>query len=136
MSVVEVKLVVLPIIEMHLINSKYTLSFLKFQLILSHSHPGYFGKCGIRVFRMQKNRYFLPTINLDRLWNLVTEETRKKYATVKDKAPVIDVTKAGFFKVLGRGRLPHQPVVVKAKFFSKTAERRIKAAGGACVLVA
>jgi len=27
-------------------------------------------------------------------------------------------------------------VVVKAKFFSKTAERRIKAVGGACVLVA
>ena len=58
---------------------------------------------------------------------MVTEETRKKYATVKDKAPVIDVTKAGYFKVLGRGRLPHQPIVVKAKFFSKTAERRIKA---------
>ena len=85
---------------------------------------------------MQKNRDFLPTVNLDRLWSLVTEETRKKYATVKDKAPVIDVTKAGYFKVLGRGRLPHQPVVIKAKFFSKTAERRIKAAGGACVLTA
>mmetsp|Transcript_82007 Transcript_82007/g.95819 ORF Transcript_82007/g.95819 Transcript_82007/m.95819 type:complete len:148 (+) Transcript_82007:41-484(+) len=99
-------------------------------------HPGYFGKSGIRVFRLQKNRIFLPTVNLDRLWSLVTEETRKKYSTVKDKAPVIDVTKAGYFKVLGRGRLPHQPVVVKAKFFSKTAERRIKAAGGACVLVA
>jgi large subunit ribosomal protein L27Ae len=37
---------------------------------------------------------------------------------------------------LGKGRLPNQPVVVKAKFFSKTAERRIKAVGGACVLVA
>jgi large subunit ribosomal protein L27Ae len=49
---------------------------------------------------------------------------------------VIDVTKAGYFKVLGKGRLPNQAVVVKAKFFSKTAERRIKAVGGACVLVA
>jgi len=38
--------------------------------------------------------------------------------------------------VLGKGRLPNQPVVVKAKLFSKTAERRIKAVGGACVLVA
>ncbi len=52
------------------------------------------------------------------------------------KAAVIDVTKAGYFKVLGKGRLPNQPVVVKAKFFSKTAERRIKAIGGACILVA
>ena len=49
---------------------------------------------------------------------------------------MIDVTKAGFFKVLGKGRLPNQPVVVKAKLFSKTAERRIKAVGGACILVA
>lgn len=70
------------------------------------------------------------------MWSLVTDETREKYAKSKDKAAVIDVTKAGFFKVLGKGRLPNQPVVVKAKFFSKTAERRIKAVGGACVLVA
>ncbi len=34
---------------------------------------------------------------------------------------MIDVTKAGFFKVLGKGRLPNQPVVIKAKFVSKTA---------------
>jgi large subunit ribosomal protein L27Ae len=70
------------------------------------------------------------------LWSLVTDETREKYAKSKDKAAVIDVTKAGYFKVLGKGRLPNQPVVVKAKFFSKTAERRIKAVGGACILVA
>lgn len=50
--------------------------------------------------------------------------------------PVIDVTKAGYSKVLGKGRLPNQPVVIKARFFSKTAERRIKAIGGACVLTA
>lgn len=70
------------------------------------------------------------------MWSLVTDETREKYAKSKDKAAVIDVTKAGYFKVLGKGRLPNQPVVVKAKFFSKTAERRIKAVGGACILVA
>lgn len=70
------------------------------------------------------------------MWSLVTDETREKYSKSKDKAAVIDVTKAGYFKVLGKGRLPNQPVVVKAKFFSKTAERRIKAVGGACILVA
>jgi large subunit ribosomal protein L27Ae len=97
-------------------------------------HPGYFGKKGQRHFHLKRNQYFCPIVNLDRLWTLVSDDTRKKYQTVKDKAPVIDVTKAGFYKVLGKGRLPNQPVIVKAKFFSKTAERRIKAVGGACIL--
>lgn len=66
----------------------------------------------------------------------MSEDTKSKYAANKDRVPVIDVTKAGYFKVLGNGRLPNQPVVVKAKFFSKTAERRIKAIGGACILTA
>jgi large subunit ribosomal protein L27Ae len=85
---------------------------------------------------LKKNVYYRPIVNLDRLWTLVSEETRTKYKDAKDKAPVIDVTKAGFYKVLGKGRLPAQPVIVKAKFFSKTAERRIKAVGGACILTA
>ena len=42
----------------------------------------------------------------------------------------------GYFKVLGKGVLPKIPVIVKAKLFSKTAEKRIKEAGGACVLIA
>jgi len=99
-------------------------------------HPGYFGKKGMRHFHLKRNQDFCPIVNLDKLWTLVSEDTRTKYQTVKDKAPVIDVTKAGFFKVLGKGRLPNQPVIVKAKFFSKTAERRIKAVGGACILTA
>jgi len=99
-------------------------------------HPGTFGKKGQRHFHLKKNQYFRPIVNLDKLWTLVSEETRTKYAASKDKAPVIDVTKAGFYKVLGKGRLPSQPVIVKAKFFSKTAERRIKAVGGACILTA
>ncbi|GFR65491.1 60S ribosomal protein L27a-like [Elysia marginata] len=42
----------------------------------------------------------------------------------------------GYYKVLGKGHLPKRPVIVKAKFFSKTAEKRIKEVGGACVLTA
>lgn len=42
----------------------------------------------------------------------------------------------GYYKVLGNGHLPKQPLIVKAKFFSRKAERKIKAVGGACVLVA
>ena len=61
-----------------------------------------------------------------------------RVAAAKDKAsaPVIDVTKYGMFKVLGKGQLPEQPVVVKAKFFSKLAEKKIKEVGGACILTA
>lgn len=49
---------------------------------------------------------------------------------------MIDVTKFGIFKVLGKGQLPEQPLLVKAKFVSKLAERKIKEVGGAVQLVA
>jgi large subunit ribosomal protein L27Ae len=38
--------------------------------------------------------------------------------------------------VLGKGQLPQQPIVVKAKFISKLAEKKIKEVGGAVELVA
>ena len=49
---------------------------------------------------------------------------------------MIDVTKHGIFKVLGKGVLPEQPVLVKAKFVSKLAEQKIREVGGAVELVA
>jgi hypothetical protein len=64
------------------------------------------------------------------------KKARETAAKSKAQAPVIDVTQHGIFKVLGKGQLPAQPVVVKAKFFSKLAERKIKEVGGACVLTA
>merc|ERR1711991_749879 len=101
-------------------------------------HPGYFGKVGMRQFHLTKQRSFRPTVNIERLWSLVSEQTRAKYADAKPdgKVPVIDVVRAGYYKVLGKGKLPEQPVIVKAKFFSNQAEQKIKAVGGACVLVA
>ena len=97
-------------------------------------HPGHIGKRGMRKFRLQRNHHFLPTINLSKLWSLVSEETYKNALADPKKVPVIDVVKAGYFKVLGKGELPKVPVVVKAKVFSSTAEKRIRAAGGACIL--
>lgn len=99
-------------------------------------HPGYFGKIGIRTFHLKRNTLHSPSINLDKLWSLLTENSRQVAAKNTDRIPVIDVTKAGYFKVLGKGFLPSQPVVVRAKFFSKIAERKIKAVGGACQLTA
>ncbi|GLJ52055.1 hypothetical protein SUGI_1107090 [Cryptomeria japonica] len=46
----------------------------------------------------------------------------------------VDVTQHGYFKVLGKGELPSQPLVVKAKLISKLAEKKIKEAGGAVLL--
>ena len=43
------------------------------------------------------------------------------------KAPVVDVTKKGYFKVGGKG-LVAKPMVVKAKLFTAVAEKKIKAA--------
>merc|ERR1712126_229937 len=96
-------------------------------------HPGYFGKVGMRNFHARPNQRFCPVLNVDKLWSLVTEQTRLHYENRK-KAPVIDVVRAGNFKVLGKGVLPKQPVIVKAKFFSKKAEKKIKEVGGCCVL--
>ena len=99
------------------------------------SHPGYFGKVGMRVFHLRKNIHFRPTINLDRILTLVPADVVEQARTKKDQTLTLDVTKFGFFKVLGKGKVPI-PLVIKAKFFSKIAEKRIKEAGGACVLIA
>ena len=48
----------------------------------------------MRHFHLLRNTQFTPTVNIDKLWSIVSEETRKKAAASKDKAPVIDVTKA------------------------------------------
>ncbi len=106
------------------------------RILFDKYHPGYFGKVGMRHFHKLKNHYHCPTVNLDKLWALVGEDARTKAAADKSKAAVIDVTKYGIFKVLGKGQLPEQPVIVKAKFVSKLAESKIKAVGGAVEITA
>uniref|UniRef100_A0A3Q3WI05 Large ribosomal subunit protein uL15 n=1 Tax=Mola mola TaxID=94237 RepID=A0A3Q3WI05_MOLML len=100
-------------------------------------HPGYFGKVGMRHYHLKRNTTHCPTINLDKLWTLVSEQTRLNYSKKPEgPAPIIDAVRAGYYKILGKGKLPKQPVIVKAKFFSRRAEEKIKAVGGACVLMA
>ncbi|KAF0754452.1 hypothetical protein DYB37_002970 [Aphanomyces astaci] len=91
----------------------------------------------MRQFHLLRNRYHCPTVNVEKLWSLVSAQVKETAEASKDgKAPIIDVTKAGYFKVLGKGRLPAVPVIVKAKYFSQEAENKIKAVGGACLLTA
>ncbi|XP_003389899.1 PREDICTED: 60S ribosomal protein L27a-like [Amphimedon queenslandica] len=101
-------------------------------------HPGYFGKVGMRYFHLTKNQYYCPVINVEQLWSLVPPKVANEAEKKKEegKYPVLDLVQRGYFKVLGKGSFPKRPLIVKARFFSKLAERKIKAAGGACVLTA
>lgn len=100
-------------------------------------HPDYFGKKGMRHLHLKRNTTWAPSINVNQLWTLFSEEERKAVENVpKGKAVLIDVTKHGFVKVLGKGHLPQIPLVVRAKLFSKGAEHAIKEIGGACELTA
>ncbi|RHY28157.1 hypothetical protein DYB32_006186 [Aphanomyces invadans] len=101
------------------------------RILFDKFHPGYFGKVGMRQFHLLRNRYHCPTVNVEKLWSLVSAQVKETAEKAKDgKAPIIDVTKAGYFKVLGKGRLPAVPVIVKAKYFSQEAENKIKAIKG------
>lgn len=121
-------------------------------------HPGYFGKVGMRYFHKLQNQFWKPVINLDKvcaaaetaanghrfanalqLWSLVPAEQREKYlsgGSKSDTAPVLDLLPLGYSKVLGKGRIPEVPIIVRARYFSKDAERKIKEAGGVVQLVA
>ncbi|RIB10370.1 60S ribosomal protein L28-A [Gigaspora rosea] len=99
-------------------------------------HPGYFGKVGMRHFHMTRNKYHRPIINLDKLWTLIPEETRKKHEKDTSVAPVINILNAGYGKVLAKGRLPKQPVIVQTRYVSRKAEEKIKEAGGVVQLIA
>lgn len=101
-------------------------------------HPGYFGKVGMRYFHKQRNHFWKPQINLEKLWSLVEEEKREEYlkSASSSAAPVIDTLAHGYGKVLGKGQLPNVPVIVKARFVSKLAEEKIRAVGGVVELIA
>ena len=75
---------------------------------------------------------------LVQLWSLVPQEKRDEYLAEKkgDTAPVLDLLPLGYSKVLGKGRIPDIPMVVRARYFSREAERKIKEAGGVVELIA
>nr|QLA09609.1 60S large subunit ribosomal protein uL15 variant 2 [Euglena gracilis] len=97
-------------------------------------HPGYFGKVGIRRFHYRLNPRYCPTTSISRLVRLVPKEQLEQ-CQGKEEVPVVNLLQHGYFKLLGTGQL-RQPLIVKARSFSQGAERKIKKAGGACVLVA
>ncbi|KAF3344553.1 60s ribosomal protein l28 [Verticillium dahliae] len=82
--------------------------------------------------------FWKPVVNLDKLWSLVPVEQRDAYikGEKKDVIPVIDLLPFGYSKLLGKGRIPEIPLVVKARWVSKLAEKKITEAGGVVELVA
>merc|ERR1712203_172995 len=54
-------------------------------------HPGYFGKVGMRHFNKDNNPRYCSTMNVDKVWSLVSEETRLTAAKDTSVAPVIDL---------------------------------------------
>ena len=71
----------------------------------------------MRHFHLNREAEFCPTMNLDELWSLVPTEAQEQAAKDTSKAPVVDLTQHGVFKLLGRGRI-NRPIVVKTKFVS------------------
>lgn len=90
----------------------------------------------MRHFHLTRNSSFRPVVNLDKLWTLVPAEQRKGLTASSTEVPVIDTLAAGYGKVLGKGRLPALPFIVKARWVSSLAEKKIKEAGGVVKLVA
>mmetsp|Transcript_9253 Transcript_9253/g.13899 ORF Transcript_9253/g.13899 Transcript_9253/m.13899 type:complete len:149 (-) Transcript_9253:38-484(-) len=105
------------------------------RILMDKYHPGHFGKKGMRHYHLLRNRTHCPTIQINRLWSQFPKGTFERCRDKpKAKAPVLDLVEKGYFKVLGKGFVPPIPIIVKAKFFTKSAEKKIKATGGACVL--
>ena len=70
-----------------------------------------------------RNQYWRPVVNVDQLVSLVPEDQRK--SATSELVPVVDVLRAGYSKVLGKGRLTvDMPLIVKARFVSRAAEAK------------
>lgn len=67
--------------------------------------------------------------------SLVPVEQRKELTAESTVVPVIDTLAAGFGKVLAKGRLGF-PFIVKARYVSRRAEKKITEAGGVVVITA
>jgi large subunit ribosomal protein L15 len=92
--------------------------------------PQHFGKYGFK--RPQKTVFKFQTVNLDYLDEKAQEFVQNGQATEEKGKIVIDVTKMGYNKVLGRGKLT-QALLVKSPLFSQSALRKIEEAGGEAV---
>merc|ERR1712176_310402 len=55
-------------------------------------HPHYFGKVGMRYFHKTKQKFHKPTLNLDKISNLIDEKAIELTSKASGKIPLVDVT--------------------------------------------
>jgi len=90
----------------------------------------------MRHYHYMQNPHWRPTINVDKLWSLVPATEKESLTEDSEVVPVIDALKHGYAKVLGNGKLPKLPFILKTRYVSSIAEKKIKEAGGVVKLIA
>jgi len=98
----------------------------KWSYILKYDRD-YFGKHGFKTPKSVKEED-VP-INLLELEALVEKMCKEGVKMEEEGKIIIDVTKFGYNKVLGKGKIT-KPIIVKAKKFTEKAIEKIKNAGG------
>jgi large subunit ribosomal protein L27Ae len=69
-----------------------------------------------------QNPHWRPTINIDKLWSLVPVAEKEGLTEDSEVVPVIDALKHGYVKVLGNGKIPKLPFILKTRYLSSIAE--------------
>lgn len=70
----------------------FSMSMMEVSFNLSFFFPF---QLGMRNYHLRRNKEFCPVLNLDKLWTLVSEQARLRYANATDgKVPVINIVKA------------------------------------------
>jgi large subunit ribosomal protein L15 len=92
--------------------------------------PDHFGKVGFK--RPEEIVEEIKSINLKEIDQMAEKLVKEKIAQKEDDKIKIDVSKLGFKKVLGSGKIT-QPIIIEAKYFSKSAIKKIEKAGGKAV---
>mmetsp|Transcript_21576 Transcript_21576/g.54447 ORF Transcript_21576/g.54447 Transcript_21576/m.54447 type:complete len:117 (+) Transcript_21576:182-532(+) len=113
----------------------------------------------MRQFHKKKSQSFFPSVNIDKVSSMVSKKINiknrvypffnkiniennlfKKNSDLnyeKNNLPTpyqINVSHYGFSKVLGKGKKPIFPFIIKAKNFSAMAKKKIIKSGGAFVV--
>jgi large subunit ribosomal protein L15 len=89
--------------------------------------PKHFGKYGFK--RPLKTVFKFKPVNLSYLDEKANEMVANGKANEEEGKIVIDITKMGYNKVLGSGKIT-KPLLVKSPMFSENAIRKIEEAGG------
>lgn len=94
--------------------------------------PNHFGKHGFK--RPQKSVHKFNPVNLSYLNEKINKLLDEGLAIKEGDSIVIDVTKLGYNKVLGSGKL-FKSLTIKSPMFSASAEVKIQEAGGEAIKI-